>query len=136
MKPRYYNWLKKIRKFTFLKYLFFENILSLSISRNSLQTPSLDDILLRNFTLSNTIISVKDLIRWKRGFDTFLIDHYNVTLEIAASLVSIKKFLYQCHQPYTRRVISHRVLYLKLLSTYNICIIYLHVIEACSFNRK
>ena len=54
-----------------------------------------------------------------------------VILEITISLVSIKKSLYQCHPTYTRRVSSHRVLYLKLLSTYNICIIYLHVTKAC-----
>ena len=65
-----------IRKFTFLKYSFFENVLLLLISRNSLQTPSLGDTLFGNFTLSNSVISVKDLIRWKRGFEIFLIDHY------------------------------------------------------------
>ena len=75
--PRYYNWLKKmIRKFRFLKYSFFEKVLLLSVSRNSLQTPSLDDIILENSTLSNSIISVKDLIKWKKGFEIFLIDHY------------------------------------------------------------
>ena len=42
--PPYYDWLKKmIRKFTFLKYSLFKNVLLLSISRNSLQTSSLDD---------------------------------------------------------------------------------------------
>ena len=29
-----------------------------------------------NFTLSNSIILVEDLIKWKRGFEIFLIDHY------------------------------------------------------------
>ena len=62
--PRYYNlltekWDKKI-------HAFEELIL--------LKTPSLDDILLENFTLSNSIISVEDLIRLKRGFEIFLID--------------------------------------------------------------
>ena len=47
------------------------------------------------------------------------------------SLVSIKKVLYQCHSTYTRWVKSHRVLYLSLLGSYNICIIYLRVLEAC-----
>ena len=51
--------------------------------------------------------------------------------EIKISQESIRKSLYQCYPPYTRRACSHRVLYLKLLSSYNICIIYLHVIEAC-----
>ena len=54
-----------------------------------------------------------------------------VILEIKISLVSIKKSFCHCDPPYTRRVSSHRVLYLKFLSSYNICIIYLHVIEAC-----
>ena len=75
--PHYYDWLKKvIQKFTFFKYSFFENVLLLSISRNSLQTPSLDDLLLENFILLNSIISVKDLIRWMIGFEIFLINHY------------------------------------------------------------
>ena len=56
-----------------------------------------------------------------------------VILEIKISLVSIKKSFYYCEPSYTRRVSSHRVLYLKFLSfsSYNICIIHLHVIEAC-----
>ena len=67
--PFYYNWLKKIViKFTFLKYSFFENVLYLSITRYSLQTPSLDNILLGNFPFSNSFVSVKVLLRWKRGF--------------------------------------------------------------------
>ena len=61
----------------FLKYsFFFENLQVPSVSRNSLQTPSLDHALLGNFTLSNSIILVEDLMRWKRGFDIFLIDYY------------------------------------------------------------
>ena len=36
----------------------------------------LDYELLRNFTWLNSIILVEDLIRWKRGFEMFLIDHY------------------------------------------------------------
>ena len=32
-------------------------------------------ILSRSFILSNSIILVKDLIRWKRRFEIFLIDH-------------------------------------------------------------
>ena len=61
----------------FLKYsFFFENLQVPSVSRNSLQTPSLDHALLGNFTLSNSIILVEDPMRWKRGFDIFLIDYY------------------------------------------------------------
>ena len=47
----------------------------LSVSRNSLQTLSLVDIILGNVTLSNSTISVEDLIRWKRCFEMFLIDN-------------------------------------------------------------
>ena len=65
------DWRKRTRTF-----ISSENVLLLSISSNSLQTPSLDDILLGNFTLSNSIILVEDLIRWKRGFEIFLIDYY------------------------------------------------------------
>ena len=55
--------------------IFPENILLLQISRNSLQKPSLDDILLGNFTLSNSIIFVEDIITSNRDFVLFLIDH-------------------------------------------------------------
>ena len=68
---------KKIRKSTFLRYsFFFEKLLLQSISKNSLQTPSLDNILLGNFALSNSIILVENVIRWTKGFKIFLIDHY------------------------------------------------------------
>ena len=74
------DWLKKIRRaYKFLKHSLSENVLLLSISRSSLQTPSLDDILLEN--LSNSIIPVKDLIRLKNGFEIFLIDHYAGDIE-------------------------------------------------------
>ena len=98
----------------------------LSISRNSLQTPSLDDILLENFILSNLVILVEDVLRWKRGLKYSQL----TTMLMKMSLVSIKKFLYQCHPPYTMQVNSHRVLYMLFLGAYNICIIYLHVIGA------
>ena len=45
----------------FLKYSFFEDLLLLSILKNSLEIPSLDDIFLGNIALSNSIISVEDL---------------------------------------------------------------------------
>ena len=66
---------KKIHGFFIVFFLFFENVLLLSILRNSLQTPSLDDTLLGNFTLSNSVILVEDLIKWKRCFEIFLIKH-------------------------------------------------------------
>ena len=53
----------------------FKNVLLLSISRNSLQTPSSDNILLGSFTLPNSIILVENLTRWKRCFEIVLIDH-------------------------------------------------------------
>ena len=74
------DWLKKIRRaYKFLKHSLSENVLLLSISRSSLQTPSLDDILLEN--LSNSIIPVKDLIRLRNGFEIFLIYHYAGDIE-------------------------------------------------------
>ena len=50
------------------------NVLLLSISRNSLQNNSI--FLLEKFTAPNSLILVKDLTRGKRGFDIFFIDHY------------------------------------------------------------
>ena len=64
---------KKIHVFEVL--IFSENIQWMQISRNSLQTPSLDHILLGNFTLSNSIIFVEDTITSNRDFVLFLIDH-------------------------------------------------------------
>ena len=49
-----------------------------------------------------------------------------VILEIKISLVSIKRFSYQCHPPYTMRVSSHRVLYLYSL---------VHIIYRISSNK-
>ena len=46
-----------------LKYSFFEDVPFLSISRNVLETPSLDDIFLGNFTWSDSSILIEDLIR-------------------------------------------------------------------------
>ena len=50
------------------------------------------------------------------------------TFDWKISLVSTKIFLHQCHPPYTRWVSSHR--FAQFLGFYNICIIYLHEIEA------
>ena len=58
--PRYYNLLTEKKD---MKIHVFENVL-------------LDDIVLRNFTLSNLIILVENLTRRKRGFGIFLIGHY------------------------------------------------------------
>ena len=72
--PRYYNLLteKRYKKIHLFQVLIFEELPFLWISRNSLQ----DDIFLGNFALSNSIILVEDLIRWKRSFEIFFIDHY------------------------------------------------------------
>ena len=45
-------------------------------STHFLKAASLDDLILKNFTLSNWIILVEELIRWKESFKIFLIDHY------------------------------------------------------------
>ena len=45
-------------------------------STHFLKATSLDDIILGNFTLSNWIILMKELIKWKESFEIFLIDHY------------------------------------------------------------
>ena len=98
---RYYNLLteKKDKKIHVGEVLIlFENVLLPSISRYSLQAPSLDDILLGNFAMSNSIIFVEDIITWKGDFEIFSSDRTNlVILKTKTSLVSIKKFLYQCH---------------------------------------
>ena len=61
--PHYYNSLtdKKDNKINFFEVITF------------FKTPSLDYILLGNFILSNSIILLEDLVRWKRGFEIFLI---------------------------------------------------------------
>ena len=68
---------KKNKKVHVLEILtFWKRTVILSILRSSLQIPVLDDILWENFTLSNSIILVKDLTRWKKDFEIFLIDQY------------------------------------------------------------
>ena len=103
----------------------------MSISRNFLQTPSLDDILLGNSTFSGSVIFVEDTITWRRNFEIFWLTTMLVILKIKTLPVSVKKFLYQCHPPYTKRVSLHMMLYVYLFGSYNMCIIYLHVIETC-----
>ena len=84
---------------------------SLSISKNSLQTPSSEDIFAGNFTWSNSIILIENLIRWKRGLKYFWFTTMQVIFEIKISLVRNKKYLYQCHSPYTMQV-SHAICYM------------------------
>ena len=82
-------WLKKgLNYICFWGIQFSENILLLSISRSSLQTPSSDDIRAGNFAWSNWIILVEDLIRWKRG-----LKHFSKTT-IQVILVSVSSTLH------------------------------------------
>ena len=57
-------------------------------------------LIVGNFTRSNSIILVEDLIRWKRDFEIFLNDHMRLILEIKILLVRNEKCLYQSHPPY------------------------------------
>ena len=61
----------------FLNSFFLKTYCYCYSQKNSLQTPSLDDILLGNFTLSNWTILVEDLIRPKRGFGIYHYDTEN-----------------------------------------------------------
>ena len=65
---------KKVHVFRVL--IFVEDATLLSFWRNSFQTTSLDDKSLGNFTLSNSIILVEDVIKWNKSFEIFLIGHY------------------------------------------------------------
>ena len=85
----------------FLKCFFFEDVLLLSISKDSFEIPSSDDIFLGNFSYSNSMISVEDLRKWNRDFDIFLIDRYdseignkNVTGKYYKILVTLSPTLY------------------------------------------
>ena len=72
---RYDNLLtqKKIRKFMFLKYSFsWKRTVNVNLKNLNFWG---------HFTLSNLIILLEDLIRWKRSFDIFLIDHYAGDIE-------------------------------------------------------
>ena len=68
---RYNNLLaeKKNKKIPILEILIFlKCTVILSILKSSLQIPFLDDILWQHFTLSNSIILVKDLTKVKESF--------------------------------------------------------------------
>ena len=84
----------------------------MSISRDSLPRPSLDDMLLGSFILPNSIILVKDLTRCKRSFTIFLIDQYagdigniNITGKYQNIFVSVTPILYWMSQ-FTQVAIS------------------------------
>ena len=67
---------------------------------------------------------VEDLIRGKRGFEIFLIDLYADDIAKMVLQVLNKKYLYQCHPPIPIGSVHTGCIY-------DICIIYLNVIEAC-----
>ena len=117
---------KKI--YVFEALIFFENILLLSISRNSLQTPSSGDINEGNFSLSNSIIFVEDLIKWKRGlkhfWSTAIFEIQIFLVRNKKVLLSLSPTLYYVGQS-TQDAIS------IILGSCNICIIYQYVTKAC-----
>ena len=74
---------------------------------------------------------MEDLIKWKRCFEIFLIDH--CASDIANSNIAGKyqNILVSLSSTYTRRASSHRLLHLYFLGQCNICMVYLYVKEAC-----
>ena len=100
-----YLLIERIGKLRFWGTHFSENTLLLWVSRNSLQTPSLVDLILGNFILRNSTLLVEDLIRWKRCFEIFLIDHCasdignkNIAGKYQNILVSVSSTIYWAHQ--------------------------------------
>ena len=64
-----------------MKYSFFwKRIVSANLKK-FLQTTSVGDMLLENFTLSNSTILLEDLMKWKRYFEMLLIDYYAGDIE-------------------------------------------------------
>ena len=64
-----------------MKYSFFwKRIVSANLKK-FLQTTSVGDMLLENFTLSNSTILLEDLMKWKRCFEMLLIDYYADDIE-------------------------------------------------------
>ena len=58
-----------------MKYSFFwKHIVSVNLKK-FLQTSSVGDMLLENFILSNSIILLEGLMKWKGCFEMFLIDY-------------------------------------------------------------
>ena len=70
-------WLKKrIRRFTVLEDSFlFKRTATVNLTKFK-KPPSLYNIHLGNFTLSDSVILMEYLIRCDRGFEIFLIDHF------------------------------------------------------------
>ena len=132
--PRCYNLLieKKDKKIQiFEAFIFFwKFIVTVSLKMFSSNTTFRWNTFRKFFTLSNSIVSVENLTRWKRSLNYFWLTTMLVILETKILLVSITKFLYQIYSPYTKWV-SFTQLYLKLLGSYNFYITYLYVIETC-----
>ena len=59
----------------------FESVLLLSISKNSLQTPSLDDIFWDILHCQIQLFSGRPINNVKRSFEIFLTDHYAGDIE-------------------------------------------------------
>ena len=132
--PRCYNLLieKKDKKIQiFEAFIFFcKFIVTVSLKMFSSNTTFRWNTFRKFFTLSNSIVSVENLTRWKRSLNCFWLTTMLVILETKILLVSITKFLYQIYPPYTKWV-SFTQLHLKLLGSYNFYITYLYVIETC-----
>ena len=132
--PRCYNLLieKKDKKIQiFEAFIFFwKFIVTVSLKMFSSNTTFRWNTFRKFFTLSNSIVSVENLTRWKRSLNYFWLTTMLVILETKILLVSITKFLYQIYPPYTKWV-SFTQLYLNLLGSYNFYITYLYVIETC-----
>ena len=99
-----YNLLtEKDKKSAFLKYLFlWERTVTVSGKKLS------SNIVFRQNSFGKfcklNCFSGRPKIRWKICFEIFLIDHCIDDIRMKILLVIIKKLLYQCHPPYTRRL--------------------------------
>ena len=129
-----YNLLtEKDKKSSFLKYSFlWERTVTVSVKKLSSNIVFRRNSFGKFYIVKLNCFSGRPKIRWKRCFEIFLIDHCIDDIGIKILLVIIKKILYQCHPPYTRRFSSHRVLHLKFLG-----IIYIfNSISICSWKQS
>ena len=116
------------KRFTFLKHslcLFWKHSGTVNLKKNSSNT-TFRWLLEVNFTWSNSITLVEDLLKWKAGFETFLIDHYAIDTGNKILLVRNKKYLYQRHPPYTIRVSPHWMLLMETCLEVNIPMFYFY----------
>ena len=119
--PHYYNLLteKKKKSRFWSTHFFWKRAVAVSLKKLS------SNAIFRWYTFRKFYI-VK-LIYFSERPNTVKERFWN-TFDWKMSLVSTKLILHQCHSSYTRRVSSHR--FTQFLGFYNICIIYLHEIEA------